>query len=165
MTGIRSWTAEVTAFGVVVRIEHDLIHCPLGSFQRSHSPAKANNSPSLTSKQYGCLALRPDKGAGGKYLVLGPGDSELEPEGYFVVHSPTVNIWVGQRALEPNREKALATIAAFRVYPYSQRDNHRPLPTWRQMAANGVGLSREDWRIGKGCPKSSMRNPSKSATA
>jgi hypothetical protein len=109
--------------------------------------------------------LRPDKGAGGKYLVLGPGDSDLKPEGYFVVHSPTVNIWVGQRALEPNREKALATIAAFRVYPYSQRDNHRPLPTWRQMAANGVGLSREDWRIGKGCPKSSMRNPSKSATA
>jgi hypothetical protein len=29
MTGIRPWTAEVTAFGVVVRIEHDLIHCPL----------------------------------------------------------------------------------------------------------------------------------------
>jgi hypothetical protein len=29
MTGIRSWTVEVTAFGVVVRIEHDLIHCPL----------------------------------------------------------------------------------------------------------------------------------------
>jgi hypothetical protein len=45
------WTAEVTAFGVVVRIEHDLSHCPLGSFQRSHSPANANNPPSLTSKQ------------------------------------------------------------------------------------------------------------------
>jgi hypothetical protein len=30
MTGIRSWTDAVTAFGVVVRIEHDLIHCPLG---------------------------------------------------------------------------------------------------------------------------------------
>ena len=57
MTGIRSWTVEVTAFGVVVRIEHDLTHCPFGSFQRSHSPAKANNLPSLTSKQYGCFAL------------------------------------------------------------------------------------------------------------
>ena len=115
-------------------IEQDLIQSPAGFRQRSHSPAKANNSPSLTSKQYGCLALRPDKGAGGKYLVLGPGDSELEPEGYFVVHSPTVNIWVGQRALEPNREKALATIAAFRVYPYSQRDNP---PTTPHLAPNG----------------------------
>jgi hypothetical protein len=54
---MRSWTAEVTAFGVVVRIEQDLTHCPLGSFQRFHSPANANNSPALTSKQYGCFAL------------------------------------------------------------------------------------------------------------
>jgi hypothetical protein len=38
-----------------VKIEHDLIHCPLGSLHRSHSPANANNSPSLTSKQYGCF--------------------------------------------------------------------------------------------------------------
>lgn len=65
----------------------------------------------------------PDKGAGGKYLVLGPGHPDLKLEGYFVVHSPTVNIWVGQRALDPNREKAMATVAAFRIYPYSQRDN------------------------------------------
>jgi hypothetical protein len=57
MTGMRSWTAEVTAFGAVVRIEQDLTHCPLGSFQRSQSPSNANNSPSPTSKQYGCLAL------------------------------------------------------------------------------------------------------------
>ena len=57
MTGIRSWTAEVTAFGVVVRIEQFLIQLPLGSFHRSHSPANANNSPSLTSKQNGCFAV------------------------------------------------------------------------------------------------------------
>src|ERR1017187_7764634 len=57
MTGIRSWTADVTAFGVVVRIEQVLIQLLLGSFQRSHNPANANNSPSLTSKQYGCLVF------------------------------------------------------------------------------------------------------------
>jgi hypothetical protein len=76
----------------------------------------------------------PDKGAGGKYLVFGPGDPDVKPEGYFVVHSPTVNIWVGARALEPNREKALATIAAFRIYPYSQRDNP---PSTRHLTPNG----------------------------
>jgi len=53
MTGIRLWTSEVTALGIVVRIEQDLIHCPLGSFQRSHRPANANNSALLTSKQNG----------------------------------------------------------------------------------------------------------------
>ena len=57
MTGTRSWTEEVTALGVVVRIEHDLSHCPLGSLHRSYGPANANNSPSLTSKQYGGFAL------------------------------------------------------------------------------------------------------------
>ena len=40
---MRSWTAEVTAFGVVVRIEQVFTQLPLGSFQRSHIPAKANN--------------------------------------------------------------------------------------------------------------------------
>src|ERR1019366_5266798 len=47
MTGIRSWTAEVTAFGVVVRIEQLSTVLPLASFQRSHNPANANNSPSI----------------------------------------------------------------------------------------------------------------------
>jgi len=44
MTGIRSWTSEVKAFGIVVRIEHVFTHSPLGSLHRSHSPANANNS-------------------------------------------------------------------------------------------------------------------------
>jgi hypothetical protein len=71
----------------------------------------------------------PDKGAGGKYLVLGPSDPDLKPEGYFIVRSPTVNIWVGQRVLDPNPETARATIAAMRIYTYSQRENppHTPI--------------------------------------
>ena len=36
---MRSWTGDVNALGVVVRIEQDLIHCPLGSRQPSHRPA------------------------------------------------------------------------------------------------------------------------------
>lgn len=54
---MRSWTSDVTAFGMVVRIENDFTHCPVGSFQRSQIPAKANNCPSLTSKQNGCLVF------------------------------------------------------------------------------------------------------------
>lgn len=43
--------AAMTPFGVVVRIEHVSTTLPLGSFQRSHVLANANNSPSFTSKQ------------------------------------------------------------------------------------------------------------------
>src|ERR1019366_2300379 len=49
--------AAVTAFGVVVRIEQVSIVLSLASFQRSQIPANANNFPSLTSRQYGCLAF------------------------------------------------------------------------------------------------------------
>ena len=45
------------AFGVVVRMEQVSKGLPLASFQRSHIPANANNSPSLISKQYGCLTF------------------------------------------------------------------------------------------------------------
>src|ERR1700730_17308262 len=44
MTGMRLRTAEVTASGVVVRIEQVSTGWPLGPFQRSHIPADANNS-------------------------------------------------------------------------------------------------------------------------
>lgn len=57
MTGMRSWTGEVIAFGVVVRCEHVLTQVPAGTFHLSHNPAKSNSFPSSTSKQNGCFAL------------------------------------------------------------------------------------------------------------
>ena len=47
----------------------------------------------------------PDKGAGGKYLILGPDDPDMNPEGYLVFRSPTVNIWSAHRALDPDPAK------------------------------------------------------------
>ena len=81
-----------------------------------------------------CGQTGPDKGAGGKYLILGPNDPDVKPEGYFVVRTPTINVWLGMRVLDPNRDKALATMAALRIYPYSQRDNP---PTTPHVQVNG----------------------------
>ncbi len=69
----------------------------------------------------------PDKGAGGRYLILGPDDPDIQPEGCFVFRSPTVNIWSAHRALDPDPVKARALIEGLRIYPYAQRDN--PAPT------------------------------------
>lgn len=41
----------------------------------------------------------PDKGQGGKYLFLPPGYDGEEPDGYFVVRTPTFTNWVVFRAL------------------------------------------------------------------
>ena len=85
----------------------------------------------------------PDKGAGGKYLVLGPAEPDMKPDDYFIVRSPTVNIWVGQRVLDPDPAKAKATMAAMRIYPYSQRDNPPHVP---HLTPNGRAWSGEQPR-------------------
>ena len=53
----------------------------------------------------------PDKGAGGKYLILGPDDADMKPEGYYVFRSPTVNIWSAHRALD----RSVMGFAGYRV--------------------------------------------------
>ena len=65
----------------------------------------------------------PDRGAGGRYLILGPDDAEMKPDGYFVFRSPTVNIFSAHRVLDPDPVRAKALIEGLRMYPYAQRDN------------------------------------------
>jgi hypothetical protein len=65
----------------------------------------------------------PDKGKGGKFLILGPNDPEVKAEGYFVFRSATNNIWCGMRGLDADVEKARALVGKLRIYPYAQRDN------------------------------------------
>jgi hypothetical protein len=44
----------------------------------------------------------PDKGAGGKFLILPPGYSGDVPDGYFVVNSPTFSLWAPWRSFVVN---------------------------------------------------------------
>src|ERR1017187_802680 len=72
MTGIRSCTGAVTAFGVVVRIEHDLIQLPLGARHRSHIPANAKTESSARVKQKGDFPLLDFESSRGPTLRLVP---------------------------------------------------------------------------------------------
>ena len=70
----------------------------------------------------------PDKGKGGKYLILGPDDKKpANTDGYFVFRSPTYSNWLILRAFldeEGNPDKAVANYKnGLRMYPYSQRLN------------------------------------------
>ncbi|WP_292622865.1 DUF1254 domain-containing protein [Mesorhizobium sp.] len=67
--------------------------------------------------------IGPDKGKGGKFLILGPNDPDMNPEGYFVFRSPTNNVWSGQRGLSADLAEAQAVIGKMRIYPYSERNN------------------------------------------
>jgi hypothetical protein len=64
----------------------------------------------------------PDKGKGGKYLVMPPG-AELPADAgnYYVAKSETMNVLVGFRVLEADPAKGKALVEQFNMYPYSQR--------------------------------------------
>lgn len=68
----------------------------------------------------------PDKGKGAKYLILGPGHPEMNPEGYIVVRSPHWNVFLGHRILHPDPQKTDALIKAHKLYPYAERENPKP---------------------------------------
>lgn len=65
----------------------------------------------------------PDRGKGGKYLILGPGQTVPDSEGFIVVHSSTLNVMVFIRNLETDPKKAERLQKQFRYYPYAQRGN------------------------------------------
>ena len=65
----------------------------------------------------------PDKGKGGKYLILGPGQSK--PEGVdvdYVYHSGTNNILYGIRILTPDPIEGKRLLSEFRAYPVANPD-------------------------------------------
>lgn len=65
----------------------------------------------------------PDKGAGGKYLILPPGSEPVTADGYYVVQSPSNQVWFGTRGLDPDKAVAEATVRKHRIYSWNQRDN------------------------------------------
>jgi hypothetical protein len=67
----------------------------------------------------------PDRGAGGKYLILGPGQEVDDTSGYIVVRAPMNNIMHGIRVLVPAPEEAKKLREAYQVYPYGKRDAPR----------------------------------------
>lgn len=68
----------------------------------------------------------PDKGQGGKFLLLPPGYESEVPDGYHVARTSTYNNWVVWRGFQVDGDPAPAvaqTKQSFRIYPLAQKDN------------------------------------------
>jgi hypothetical protein len=68
----------------------------------------------------------PDKGQGGKYLILPPGYEGELPEGYHVAQSETHGNWVIWRGFQKDGDPAPAvaeTKKMFRIYPLAKKDS------------------------------------------
>jgi hypothetical protein len=70
----------------------------------------------------------PDKGKGGKYLILPPNYSGAVPDGYFVVKSPTDQIYSFVRAsTDKGLPAGVAVIKTMKIYPLAEKDNPKPI--------------------------------------
>src|SRR5215471_16350344 len=63
----------------------------------------------------------PDKGKGGKYLIVGPGQKAPKVKGYYIIQSSTNNVFIGIRVLEPGEDKIKAAMDRFKIYGYAER--------------------------------------------
>jgi hypothetical protein len=93
----------------------------------------------------------PDKGEGGKYLVLAPGQEAPRDVGeYRVVQSPTNNVFHAFRVLVTDPKAAETLMAGYQAYSYVQRENPRKTRIiaagnrkWSGWPENGM----EFWRL------------------
>ncbi|MEO1129884.1 MAG: DUF1254 domain-containing protein [Planctomycetota bacterium] len=70
--------------------------------------------------------LGPDKGQGGRFLILPPGYDGDVPDGYFVLRTNTYGNWVIWRGFQVDgstRPAVETTKRLFRMYPWSKRSN------------------------------------------
>lgn len=68
----------------------------------------------------------PDKGQGGKFLILPPGYEGTVPDGYFVARSQSFGNWVIWRGFQVDgsaQPAVQATKEHFKMYPLSMKDN------------------------------------------
>ena len=94
----------------------------------------------------GVGALGPDKGHGGKFLLVPPGyKGDLPTEGYFVTPSRMNDTTFFIRAMVVNGDVAgaVALLKRARIYPYSQRDNPKPNRFFDVSNKPAVGFAKE----------------------
>jgi len=88
----------------------------------------------------------PDKGKGGKYLIMPPGYGPVEAPGYFVVQATSRDVFAGFRLLGDDKEKAIAELVPqIKTYTWTVEGRGEPLSAraagdkkWSQMPPRGM---------------------------
>ena len=67
--------------------------------------------------------MGPDKGKGGKYILVPPTMKDFKAAGYFMVPCNTVNVFFGFRTLDPDPKVTETLLKQVKIYPYDKRAN------------------------------------------
>jgi hypothetical protein len=65
----------------------------------------------------------PDKGQGGKFLILGPGQTDPQNTEFITVRSKSSQIWFATRGLGADPVAAEALVRKYKLYAYDDRPN------------------------------------------
>jgi len=81
-------------------------------------------------------AAGPDKGEGGKFLLLPPGYTGEPPDGYYVMKSPTYGVFIFLRAflVDGKTDAGVKLMEQSRIYPLAQED-HPPAMNFPNASA------------------------------
>jgi hypothetical protein len=88
----------------------------------------------------------PDKGKGGKYLIMPPGYGPVEAPGYFVVQATSRDVFAGFRLIGDDKEKAIAELVPqIKTYQWTVEGTGEPMSAraagdkkWSQMPPRGM---------------------------
>lgn len=88
----------------------------------------------------------PDKGHGGKYLIMPPGYGPVEAPGYFVVQATSRDVFLGFRIVDADRDKAIAEmVPQVKTYTWTVDGTGKPIGAraagdkkWSQMPPRGM---------------------------
>lgn len=88
----------------------------------------------------------PDKGKGGKYLIMPPGYGPVEAQGYFVVQATSRDVFAGFRLIGDDKDAAIAELVPqIRTYTWTVGGTGEPMPArpagdkaWSQMPPRGM---------------------------
>ena len=92
----------------------------------------------------------PDKGSGGKYLILAPNSPDIDAPGYRVFRSSSNQVWFGTRGLDPDKAVAKAIIGKFKIYSWNDRANPvatRFVPVGGRAWTSAQPNTLEYWRL------------------
>lgn len=82
--------------------------------------------------------MGPDKGRGGKHLIVPPDQNPPVADGYSVLRSSGMNVMFGFRTLEPDPARSQALVEGVKIYSFDKRDEP---PTTRIISPAGRSWS------------------------
>src|SRR4051812_5431296 len=87
----------------------------------------AGGASDFWQREIGAMGeMGPDKGQGGKHLIVPPGTEPPAGDVHYVLRSTGMNVMFGFRTLDPDPARAQALVEAVRIYPYERRADPPP---------------------------------------